>query len=72
MGTLYKFSKGYNIKLKGLKKMHLTVASYDLLCELCHEYGNVEKAFPHIHYDKDLKEFCEILIKNGYGQQIFI
>ena len=72
MGTVYKFSKGYNIKLKGLKKMSLTVASYDLLCLLCHEYGNVEKAFPHIHYDKDLKEFCEILIKNGYGQQIFI
>ena len=72
MGTVYKFSKGYNIKLKGLKKMSLTVASYDLLCELCHEYGNVEKALPHINYDKDVKEFCEILIKNGYGQQIFI
>lgn len=72
MGRVYKFSKGYNIKLKGLKKMSLTVASYDLLCKLCYEYGNVEKAFPHIHYDNDLKEFCEILIKNGYGQQIFI
>ena len=47
--TVYKMSKGYDIKLKGLKKMSLTVASYDLLCELCHEYGNVEKAFPHIH-----------------------
>ena len=72
MGKVYKFSKGYSIKLKGLKKMSLTVASYDLLCKLCYEYGNVEKAFPHIHCDNDLKELCEILIKNGYGQQIFI
>lgn len=72
MGKVYKFSKGYSIKLKCLKKMSLTVASYDLLCKLCYEYGNVEKAFPHIHCDNGLKEFCEILIKNGYGQQIFI
>ena len=72
MGRVYKVSKGYDIKLKGLKKMHLTVASYDLLCELCHEHGNVEKAFPHIHCDNDLKEFCEILIKKGYGDLIFV
>ena len=68
----YKFSKGHDIKLKGLKKMSLTVASYDLLCVLCHECVSVEKAFPHVRYDNDLKEFCETLIKKGYGDLIFV
>ena len=70
--TVYKMSKGYDIKLKGLKKLSLTVASYDLLCLLCHEYENVKKAYPHVNYDEDLKEFCKTLIKNGYGKLIFI
>lgn len=70
--TVYKKSKGYDIKLKGLKKLSLTVASYDLLCLLCHEYGNVEKAHPHINYDVELKEFCKTLIENDYGKLIFI
>jgi len=68
----YKFSKGHDIKLKGLKKLSLTVASYDLLCLLCHEYGDVKRAYPHINYDEDLKEFCKILIEKGYGKLIFI